>query len=294
MNPWSTGWPLRSGRDEGAGENVSPPGEPARTYNLMPPFWPQPAPRISGTAMPTGVHLSDGWSRTSSNLELVLTGLAIMGLGAVSAVISYLIVWVIDGFTPVPLTALMLGLPLSPAPAHYAYWQAAVNLIMFGTFLVVLRLSPLAGYHAAEHMTVTAIERFGRVDPQIVAQMPRAHPRCGTTLLAGFLPALLVGAPLWDVHPEIAALIILVGWLARDKVGWVLQQYLTTKKPTPRQLEAGIRAGQRILAERARRRPTSPAHRIWQRGFVQMIAGVLLAMLILGHIYENLHVWLDF
>ena len=244
--------------------------------------------------MPTGVHLSDGWSRTSSNFELILTGLAIMGLGAVSAVVSYLIVWIIDGFTSVPLTALMLGIPLGSASPEYAYWEAAINLVMFATFLVVLRLSPLAGYHAAEHMTVTAIERFGRVDPEVVAQMPRAHPRCGTTLLAGFLPALLVGGPLFRVHPEISALVIVLGWLSREKVGWVLQQYLTTKKPSPRQLQAGIRAGQRILAERARRRPTSPAFRIWQRGFLQMASGVLLAMWLLGRIYANLHIWLDF
>ncbi len=262
--------------------------------SAIPNYWPQPPPRISGTAMPTGVHLSDGWSRTSSNTELVLTGMAIMALGAVSAVISYLIVWILDGFTAAPLTALMLGIFIGPAPAEYAYWEALVNLIMFGTFLVVLRISPLSGYHAAEHMTVTAIERFGRVDPEIVAQMPRAHPRCGTTLLAGFLPALLVGVPLWSVHPELSALIVIAGWLGREKVGWVLQQYLTTKKPTRRQLEAGIRAGQRILAQRAHRRPTSPAYRIWQRGFPQMIAGVALAIAILGRIYENLHIWLDF
>ncbi|MBC7289653.1 MAG: DUF1385 domain-containing protein, partial [Armatimonadetes bacterium] len=238
--------------------------------SLIPSYWPTPAPRISGTAMPTGVHLSDGWSRTSSNFELFLTGLAIMGLAAIAAVLSYIVVWVLDGFTSAPLTALMLGAVTGPVSPDLAYWQAAVNLIMFGSFLAVLRLSPLSGYHAAEHMTVAAIEKFGRLDPDLVAQMPRAHPRCGTTLLAGFLPALLVGFPLWDAQPVAAAVIVVAGWLVREKVGYVLQQYLTTKKPSRRQLEAGLRAGQRVLSKAGRHPPTSPAFRVWQRGFIQM------------------------
>lgn len=262
---------------------------------FVPSYWPRPEPRISGTAMPTGVHLCDGRVRTSTNLELVLTGAAIMALGAVSAVVAYLVVWIMDGYTPVPTSALLLGVVEQPIPAKYAYWQVALNLILFGCFLVVLRLSPLSGYHAAEHMTVSAIERFGRVDPDQVRQMPRAHPRCGTTLLAGLLPALLIAAPLCALRPELAALIAIVGWTTRAQVGWALQHYLTTKHPTPRQLEAGLRAGRKILEGQGSGpvRPQSPAERLWQRGLLQMVAGVIAAMYVIEWVYERLHLWLD-
>jgi len=144
-------------------------------------------------------------------------------------------------------------------------------------------------------MTVTAIERFGRLDPDQVRQMPRAHARCGTTLLAGFLPALLIAGPLWAVRPELAALIVLVGWTTRAQVGWVLQQYLTTKTPTPQQLEAGLRAGRKILEgqKAGPLRPQSPAERLWRRGLPQMAAGVVAAMYAIEWVYNHLHLWLD-
>ncbi|MCD6351718.1 MAG: DUF1385 domain-containing protein, partial [Armatimonadetes bacterium] len=175
------------------------------------------------------------------------------------------------------------------------YWQIGLNLLMFTCFLLVLRLSPMSGYHAAEHMTVTAIERLGRLTPEEVRRMPRAHPRCGTNLLAAILPTLLIAVPLWPVDPQIATLIAIGGYLARAQIGWALQQFFTTKNPTDAQLEAGLRAGRKILEARKRLalRPQSPAHRLWQRGFPQMAAGVFAAMWVLGWVYEHLHLWLD-
>jgi uncharacterized protein YqhQ len=170
-----------------------------------------------------------------------------------------------------------------------------INLLLFACFLLVLRISPLSGYHGAEHMTVTAIERYGRVETTLVQQMPRAHSRCGTTLLAGLLPAFLIAAPLWTVHPELSALVVVAGWVVRYQVGYVLQQFLTTKRPTQRQLEAAVRAGRKILATQKDMPQVlqSPASRLWQRGFPQMAAGVLAGMWLLEAVYQHLHVWLD-
>lgn len=283
------------GQAPGADTTMVGPRDNVMDAERLPPYWPARPPRISGTAMPTGVHLSDGRVRTSSDFELVLTGAAIMAMGAVSAVVTYLIVWVIDGFTPAPTTALLLGVLSDVDMARYAGWQVLINLLMFFCFLLVLRASPMAGYHAAEHMTVAAIEQTGRLDPDIVRQMPRAHPRCGTTLLAGILPAVLIAAPLWSTLPEVSTIIVVGGWLARHQLGYILQQLLTTKRPTPAQLQAGIRAGQRLL-EAARStpgRPQSPAGRLWQRGFVQMAIGVLATMWAIRAVYAHLHIWLD-
>ncbi len=257
------------------------------------PFWPRPVPRISGTAMPTGVHLSDGWSKSSSDWELVLTGAAIMLVGAASLVVSYLIIWVLDGFVPAPLVAILLQALPPGESAQFALWQVAVNLIVFFTFLVVMRATPLASWHAAEHMVVSAIERTGRLDFDIVAQMPRAHRRCGTTLLAGILPALLIGAPLWAVAPMTAVLISVVGWVVREHTGWALQQYFTTKPPSARQLSVAIAAARRLASQRNERlRNLPPAVRIWNRGFPQMVAGVGATIWLLSRIYESLHLLL--
>lgn len=260
----------------------------------IPDYWPRP-PRISGTAMVTGVHLSTGYVRTSRDWELVATGLAVMGLAGVAAVLAFLVVWLLDGATPAPTVGILLGVLSGAVPVHYAYWQVLVNIVVAITFLVVLRLSPLAGYHAAEHMTVTCIERLGRLDPDQVPHMPRAHPRCGTSLLAGILPIFLIAVPLLSVNKELAALVVIVGWVLRDRTGLILQQVFTTKPPSRKQLLAGIRAGEKLLAliGRERPRPLSPAQRLWRRGFPQMAAGAVAGMWLLARLLDNLHVFLD-
>ncbi len=250
--------------------------------------------RISGSAMPTGVHMSDGAVRTSANWELVLTGMAIMLLAGIATIFSYLAIWLLGLTSHVPTVPMLLGIPV-PLPRDIILWQVAINLITFLVFLVVLRLSPLSGYHAAEHMTIACIERFGWLDIDRVPDMPRAHPRCGTSLLAGVLPIFLLAIPLWSVFPPLTAIIIVLGWSLREKTGWFIQQYFTTKPPSAKQLKAGISSGARLLAQadRVEGIPTSPGHRFWQRGMAQMIVGVILGMWILHHVFENLHVWLD-
>ena len=233
------------------------PGDKVRRPEI-PSYWPRQPMRISGSAMPTGVHLSNGTVRTSANWELVLTGMTILLLAGTSAAFSYLAIWLLGLTAHIPTVPMLLGIPV-PLPRDIALWQIAINLLTFVGFLVALHLSPLAGYHAAEHMTVTCIERFGWLDVDRVKDMPRAHPRCGTSLLAGFLPIFLIAIPIWSIFPPLTPIIIVLGAQA-DRVEGV---------------------------------PTSPGHRFWQRGIPQMIAGVILAMSILHYVFANLHVWLD-
>lgn len=260
----------------------------------LPAYWPRPRMRISGTAMPTGVCLSTGWVRTATDWELVLTGLAIMGLAGVSGVVSFVIIWLLGGSTHVPLVGILLG-AVGNLREGWVLWQIAANLILFAVFLVILRLSPLAGFHAAEHMTVTCIERLGRVDPEQVRWMPRAHPRCGTSLLAGVVPLFLISFPMWDVSPGLALLVFIVGWLGRDFTGYWIQQIFTTKPPSPKQLQAGLRSGQRLLAmaEKEGTPPISPAQWAWRRGLPQMAFGAIAGIYILNWIVNNLPMVLD-
>lgn len=253
-------------------------------------------PRISGTAMPHGVFLSTGTASTASALSLVVTGLFIVTLGAFSLVPTYMVAWTIEQLIHVPLAAVVLqiGGPADPVTAALAHM--GVNVLSFLMFLVVLRASPLAGYHAAEHMTVHAIEHFGVQGWQEhVEAMPRAHLRCGSNLLSGILPALLLGAPLLAVAPPVALLVALGGWYTRRRLGFFLQNYFTTKPPSRRQREAGIAAGESVLRQwLADPAPTmSRARAMWLRGMPQMVMGVAAAVWILEPLVQRLHLWLD-
>jgi hypothetical protein len=114
-------------------------------------------------------------------------------------------------------------------------------------------------------------------------------------LLFGVLPALLVAYPLVWTNPLAALAIAMVGWVLRYRVGYFIQQYFTTKPPTPRQLQKGMAAGEKImdlyLSDPDRK--VSLARNIWTRGLPQMLAGVIIGQHLLGLILTHLHLWLD-
>ena len=160
--------------------------------------------------------------------------------------------------------------------------------------LFLLRLSPLAGYHAAEHMTVHAIEAGETLTPDNVRRMPRVHGRCGTNLLAAAGVFLIITT---RVHSELAVLfaliVVVVGWRA---VGSWLQYFVTTKKPTEKQLANGVAAGNALLA-RYHERPNYQVYgfdRIWNLGFLQTASGKLSVGFIGYIIQEYGHMpWLE-
>ena len=51
--------------------------------------------------------------------------------------------------------------------------RIGLNLLALTLFLLLMRVSRLAGYHAAEHQTVHAMERNETLVPEIVCRMPR-------------------------------------------------------------------------------------------------------------------------
>jgi hypothetical protein len=253
-------------------------------------------PRLSGLAMPGAVFLSSGTARTGSDVRLFLTGVAIISLGGLASAVAYIVTWFLSTLLPgLPLPALLLHVALPGEMPHYALWQAGLQVLVFVCFLLVLRASPLAGYHAAEHMTVACIETYGDVVEEWVRRMPRAHKRCGTNLLAGVIPAMLVGLPLLSYNLMAAGAVAVLGWAYRMQIGYVIQQYFTTKPPSDKQLAAGIAAGRRIM-HLWRTNPDPPLtslQRIWYRGFVQMLAGALAGSWLIGFLFDHLHIWLD-
>ena len=252
-------------------------------------------PRLSGTAIVGGVHLSSGNYGTASPGRLFLSGLAIVLYLSIAMVLTYIEAWVLDQFTGQSLANGLLGLAGHGESSWGPYGQALLMVLPMFNFLVVLRLSPLSGYHAAEHKVVSAIEEYGEIEWDRVVEMPRAHPRCGTVLLFGILPAMLIAYPLLWTKPLEAVLIALLGWTLRYHVGYFIQQQFTTKPPTPKQLRAGIEAGRKLMRlwRTDPDRRVSIASNLWTRGLPQMVLGVIVGQQLLGYLYQHLHVWLD-
>ena len=244
---------------------------------LARPFQP---PTLGGMATPLGVYLTNGRvSGGAGDLGLALTGLALF-------VVQF------------PLLALVVHLGLRNASLLPATWYAslhaalpplllgvlgdirdtAVIVLMSLPVLVALRLSPLAGYHAAEHQVVHAVERGEPLLPDAVRRMPRVHPRCGTNIVAGAHIVTTIGMltaklPM-GVGWILGGMAALVWW--RSFGSW-LQLHLTTRPANDAQIESALRAAREVLARDGAMAPDSapvrPQRRLWRMGMLQIILG---------------------
>lgn len=270
------------------------------------PEWMQPTvpvtgpPRISGSAMPGGVFMSSGNARSPDGLFgelwLVGTGLSIGILGALGMVLTYVVAWGLQQLYGVPFAHVLLMFRTTVDPGAGPWVDVGLNLLVLLSFLTLMRISPLSGYHAAEHKVIGAIEHFGEPTRERARMMPRAHRRCGTNLLAGLLPLLLLGEPLYRVSPVLAVIVVVLGWQFRYLVGYFIQAIFATKEPTEHQLDMALRSGRNVLEgwrKRAGER-VPPLVSFWRRGMIQMFGGLMLGLWFVNQIYGHLHVWLDF
>jgi hypothetical protein len=222
------------------------------------------APRpsmVGGMATPFGVYLTTGGvSAGAGNFALMCTGALLFTMLVVASLIGY--------YATVPLAS--LGWPVWVMDAMSGFLNLAL-------FLLFMRLIPLAGTHASEHMVVHAIERDEELRPEIVRRMPRVHPRCGTNLAAGAMifSGLFFAIPDQSVGFIVAALAALYLW---RKVGTLLQLNVTTKRPTDKQLANGIAAGRQLLDNYTRSPNVSPGipQRFLRSGLLQVMAGSAL------------------
>lgn len=227
---------------------------------------PRPA-AVGGMATPFGVYLTTGTvSAGAGTLALMATGACMFALLTVASILA--------SFAVDPM----------------ANWQwptdvvTAINAVLtFGLFGLFMRLVPLSGIHASEHMTVHAIERDEEMLPNIIARMPRIHPRCGTNLAAGALIFLTLFSwewvPITEVRFMVAALATLYFW---RPIGSLLQKYVTTKRPTPKQIIEASAVGQQLLDRYAtsRHATASPLRRLLGSGMLQVMAGSFLTALV--------------
>ncbi len=220
-------------------------------------------PIVGGMATPLGVYLTTGAvnaGRTGWNL--LLTGMAMFSAMLVGELIL--------------MTA-------TPRIATDSPWLNALDVLPIITLIAMFRIFPLAGYHAAEHQVVHAIEQDEPLLPDVVRRMPRVHPRCGTNLGVAISLFLGISQSKWipweEVRLLVAVLFTLFFW---RPIGSFVQQYITTKPATPKQIQSGIDAANELLLnyEQASHRKPTPFGRLLNSGILHVIAGSLLAYLI--------------
>ncbi len=256
---------------------------------------PVTVPQIGGMATPFGVYLTTGdVSGGVGTLALAATGLMTFVLHLVGVMTLAGAVYALHYYVP-GLPRLVASLPRGVAEDIQSTLYVGGE---FALFLLLLRWTPLAGYHAAEHQVVHAIERGEPLLPDVVRAMPRVHPRCSTNLVAGLMLFLIMGTALAASLGAEAAYLIgaAAAFLWWRQFGSFLQQHATTRPATDAQIASGIRAARRLFdALDAPISSTPPPgaslsplwtrlRYLWHMGFAQIFlgSGVGIALLMLA------------
>jgi CBS domain-containing protein len=243
-------------------------------------------PRIGGMATPFGVYL------TGAGLRGGVGDWALFATGALMAVVMFAVM-IGQSYLYMVLQT-RFGWPAAALadspPAGISTWLDVagilLNLLPFFIILALVRLTPVAGYHAGEHQTVWAIERGEPLVPEAVARMPRPHPRCGTNLVTG----VLIFEAVRHVHPDLGPMLgLIAAVLYWRRLGHYVQLYLTTRPASRRQLESGIKAGKELL-EKYRQNPGGGAPeslpvRLWNLGLIKILLGYGTAAFLLSKIF---------
>jgi hypothetical protein len=237
--------------------------------------------RVGGLATPLGVYMTSGHYSAGAGLK------GLVATGVLFAVLAYL-------FNVLGLVFYSAIIALWPNLSQMnAESQSILQLgILLFLMLGLLRLSPMSGLHAAEHMTINALESGLELTPRTVRMQPREHLRCGTNLsvlLAGVevgVLSVLALAPevnIWGLglYTAFWAFLIIRFW---QPAGLWIQRYFTTKPPSPAQLASGIKAGRELLEKFSGQPHPVPSfwRRLWGSGLPILAASFLITAWILS------------
>jgi len=237
-------------------------------------------PVVAGMATPLGVHLTTGAvSAGAGSLGLYLSGVALMLMMIAARGVLVLAAFLSDRLFGTHLIALLASPPTGALGGVDTIHTLFIPLQLI-LMLLFLRLSPISSYHAAEHQVVHTIESGEPLAPEIVARMPRAHPRCGTNLMAAAAIFILIASRLGStIGVLIGIVVVVLGWRT---IGYYLQQYVTTRRPGQRHIQNGIEVGEELLAK-YRRAPNKSADgwmRIRNMGILQVAFGLATVLML--------------
>jgi len=166
------------------------------------------------------------------------------------------------------------ALPIGWQATVINFIEAVIQLaLLVGYISLIARLEDvkrLFGYHGAEHKTINAYEAGDELTPEVVAQYPIEHPRCGTAFLltvvfVSVLVFSLLGRPpfFWLIVSRIVLIPVIAGisyeylrWSAKNLdnpiVSFIVKpnlmlQHLTTRQPTLEMIEVAIVSFKHVL-----------------------------------------------
>ncbi len=243
--------------------------------------------RVGGLATPLGVYMTSGYYTSGAGWKgLVATGMLFAAL-----------VTALDWLGMVVYSA-----AVSLYPPIMTWDGNQLLLLQMGFVLVamlsLLRLSPMSALHAAEHMTINAIENDLDITPEVVYTQERVHIRCGTNLMVLLMGVQMVGMSYFFMQDRLSWLgmglylgiwIFLVARYWRQGGAW-LQRHFTTKHPSPAQLESGLKAGRELLTQFTERPHANPPfwRKLWGAGLFHMLVSFLATSWVLNLIIEHL------
>jgi len=231
-------------------------------------------PSVGGLATPLGVYLTTGqYSAGAGGLGLFLAGVALGFLRFLAVGLILVLAFIASRYTRLPLWQILTS--SNVGNSNWVYIREGMLLLSIPLFALLLRLSTLSGYHAAEHQVVNAIENGEPLSTEYVKRMSRVHPRCGTNILAAAVVFMLISSAFsMDIAVLITIVVLVFGWRV---IGGFLQYFVTTKPPNPKQLASGIAAGKELLA-RYQENPSyrvSEWRRIWNTGMPLVMLGMM-------------------
>lgn len=248
-------------------------------------------PVVGGMATPLGVWLTDGRLQGGAPpLGLFLSGLVL----SVCFSVSYLALLVGLAALNSEWAAMFASGRLGALADGGSTFNMLVTLAQGVLFLTVLRLTPMAGIHASEHQTVWAIERGLELVPDNVEKMPRAHPRCGTNLmaLAGLMTIMLQHLPSYSSGNIL--IVLLFTFLFWRQFGTLLQIYFTTRPASRKQIESGIKAGREVMEKYQAQPHTLPplAQRLFNSGILLSAAGMIFGEMVFWLLQDTAARWI--
>lgn len=231
---------------------------------------------LGGLATPLGVYITDGKHQAGAgNFGLFLTGISI---GVILLFIEQVFGFVYKYFAIDVTNAAIL-------PAAF--------LLQIISFVFLLRLTPLAKIHAAEHQTINAIEKGLPLTLETVKLQPREHIRCGTNIMVLFIGLQIIILTfvgyLSKIEPLFQFIYLFVGFMFVfsnwKKWGMWLQKYFTTVKAPDSYILNGIKVGEEILhkhKEDLDPKPASFLRKIWCMSIIQIISGFIFIQWLFG------------
>lgn len=206
---------------------------------------------------------------------------AAFGWKALAGTVVVAVAFAVGLFIVVPLAVVKAFEETFSNPFVFNLVEGVIRIALFLLYILGVSLIPdlrrVFQYHGAEHKVIHAYEAHGRPDAERAVDYPPMHPRCGTgfllvVMVIAILVFAVVGKPdlLWLVVSRIVGIPIIIGISYEVAIKWLgkhpksalarvllwpgLQlQRLTTREPTPDQLEVAAAALDEVIKMDERR-----------------------------------------